>query len=386
MNCPKCSHENDPDASICSACGIELPQTSDPPGRLDVRVSQLGVSSFCLSLIAVFLLLFVEALHREVAAVFVLIGMVLAVLGFILGIGGLICIEKSYGRLGGRGFAAIGIAIPVIGFFLTGGFSALTRTRCVAYPMYCGTNLSGIGKAMLIYSNDYDDELPRAGGKNTKWGPTPNWQARTPAEAYGLGDGQASISASLYLLVKYAEVTPKSFVCKGDVDKSEGGKSTTEFTLAEYNIGDDIVNLHDFGPEPSKHCSYTYHLPYGEHRPTSSSDPGMAVAADRNPWLDTYARKARSAKDWSRFDPNGSRESIKLGNTFTHQGDGQNVLFIDGHTSFEKQPNCGVNGDNIYTSQEGIDIEKGALPTMTSRPESRNDSLLVHDPPKGIAQ
>ncbi|UCD51124.1 MAG: hypothetical protein JSW27_00550 [Phycisphaerales bacterium] len=33
-------------------------------------------------------------------------------------------------------------------------------------------NLSGIGKAMLIYANDYEDELPRAGGRNAgSWYP-----------------------------------------------------------------------------------------------------------------------------------------------------------------------------------------------------------------------
>lgn len=37
---------------------------------------------------------------------------------------------------------------------------ALVRTYEIATRMACGANMSGIGKALLIYSNDYNDELP----------------------------------------------------------------------------------------------------------------------------------------------------------------------------------------------------------------------------------
>jgi hypothetical protein len=79
---------------------------------------------------------------------------------------------------------------------------------------------------MLIYSNDYDDEFPRAGGRDSQWSfGIPNWLADSRFAAYGLGGdgsgGSASITSSFYLLVKYAEVTPKSFVCKGDSGTNE---------------------------------------------------------------------------------------------------------------------------------------------------------------------
>ena len=109
----------------------------------------------------------------------------------------------------------------------------------------------------------------------------------------------------------------------------------------------------------------------------------MALAADRNPWLPTPSRSARSAKDFQAFDPNGTRESIKRGNAFEHKDDGQNVLYVDGHTSMEKESFCGVDSDNIYTSQNAADIKKGILPTLTSQPANKNDSLLLHDPPRG---
>jgi len=69
------------------------------------------------------------------------------------------------------------------------------------------------------------------------------------------------------------------------------------------------------------------------------------------------------------------------GNTFAHRGEGQNVLFVDDHVTFQKRPYCGVKKDNIYTSWDGSDIKRGRPPTLTSQPADRLDSLLVNDPP-----
>lgn len=373
MKCPECDRENNDHEGVCLYCGSPLPEVTS---NLDVRTSKLAVYS-CIFGVAT-ILFFASGF----ANILLFLGSLLAgVLALIVGVVSLIWIELNYGRLTGRGLAAMGIVIPVAMFFIAILTVGKPR-RSTAYRLYCGTNLSGIGKAMLVYSNDYDGKLPRAGGADTAWGATANWRAETAAEAYGLddGDGEASISSSLFLLIKYAEVTPKSFRCIGD-------KKVTEFTPGKYRVGDKkLADLWDFGPEPSKHCSYTYHYPYGEYALTSSSDPGMAVAADRNPWLDIPGRKARSAKDWSRFDPDGGREVVKFGNAVTHRDDGQNVLFIDGHTTFEKLTFCGVNEDNIYTTQADGDIRKGVRATISSRPANKTDSLLLHDPPKGASK
>ncbi|MHC4508307.1 MAG: H-X9-DG-CTERM domain-containing protein, partial [Planctomycetota bacterium] len=42
---------------------------------------------------------------------------------------------------------------------------AIIRTRQIAFRMVCGTNMSGLGKAMLIYAGDYDEKFPTG----SKW-------------------------------------------------------------------------------------------------------------------------------------------------------------------------------------------------------------------------
>ncbi len=102
-----------------------------------------------------------------------------------------------------RGFTLVEllVVIAIIALLMGILMPALARVRQLAFRMVCGTNLSGIGKAMLIYANDYEDELPRAGGRTTVWGamPASGWYAASRALAYTLsGDGSggtASISS-----------------------------------------------------------------------------------------------------------------------------------------------------------------------------------------------
>ena len=271
------------------------------------------------------------------------------------------------------------VVIAIIALLMGILMPALARVRQIAFRMVCGTNLSGIGKAMLIYSNDYDDELPRSGGRSSTWAANiPAWAANNRFAAYGVGGdgsgGTASISSCFYLLVKYAEVTPKSFVCKGDSGTSEF--KTSDYPLA---VGRELIDLWDFGTDPSIHCSYSYHVPFGLYALTTSSEPGMAVAADRNPWMTS---PSSGPKDPTGFDPDGGRDFVNIGNAIAHQEDGQNVLFLDSHVTFEKRSFCGINDDNIYTMWDGGDIRngtQGGLPTIGSAPQNRLDNLVVND-------
>lgn len=296
---------------------------------------------------------------------------------------------KCNGRWTGKGFTFIEtiVLISVIIFAIALIMLALRYVRGTYRLMTCGTNLVYINFAMLNYANDYEDELPRAGGKDTVWGCTVRWDAIDRIAAYGLEatgtGGAANITSSFYLLVKYAEVTPKTFICKGDI-------GAVEFKLTDYPSRNPAISkltdAWDFGGEPRKHCSYSYHIPYGLYALTSSSEPGMAVAADRNPWIATPSKAAKIPYLFKPDIPpwNGTAKQARYGNAVTHKGNGQNILFMDSHVDFKQRAFCGINDDNIYTLVEGgIGYVQLGTPPMpfSSQPGSRRDSLLVHDPP-----
>lgn len=381
MKCPNCDKENHIGATACFYCQEALPENT----AFRIRVSKAAVASVGLAFVSLGMLAVCFAVgnstsppnHRLINAC-VSVWLTTSAIAIALGIIGLIQMSRSGGRLTGGVFAATAITVPLVTVTIMGLLPALTRPRSIAFKMVCGTNLSGIGKAMLIYANDYEDELPRAGGERSRWAPRiPIWDARTQHEACGLdvdgSGGQASITACFYLLVKYAEATPKMFLCKQD-------KGVTEFKPKDYGRPNrELSDLWDFGPNPVVHCSYSYHMPFDKYALTTLSDPRMAVAADRNPWMPS---PFRNPKDKSRFGL-ASREQVKYGNAAQHKDEGQNVLFLDSHVGFEKSPCCGMNEDNIWTHWDGGDIRRGTVPAVGQPIDvsgnRRQDSVLVTD-------
>jgi prepilin-type N-terminal cleavage/methylation domain-containing protein len=279
------------------------------------------------------------------------------------------------------------VVIAIIALLMGILMPALARVRQLAFRMTCGTNLAGIGKAMLIYANDYEDELPRAGGRLSDWSGPVQWNAADRYGAYNVGTdgtgGRATITSCFFLLVKYAEVTPKSFICKGDTGTSEW-QLADETQLPSTDF--EMIDAWDFGSKPVEHCSYSYHLPFGQYALTTSSEPGLAVASERNPWIKS---PAADAGVFANFQPdvspyNGSTEQALAGNAISHQGDGQNVLFLDSHVEFAKRAYCSLEDDNIFTrSTNAVKGDpKGEQPAYSASyaPRNRKDSLLVHDP------
>ncbi|MEN6575915.1 MAG: hypothetical protein ABFD90_06185 [Phycisphaerales bacterium] len=268
-----------------------------------------------------------------------------------------------------------------------------------AFRQSCGRNLATLAKVLPVYANDYEDELPMGGGRESVWGPTiPNWMGRNRMEAFGINPrdgrgGKTTATASLYLLVKYAEAKVGEFVCPSE-------RQTHVFTLSDAKEkipqNFEFIDAWDFGGRyddcnnPSRRCSYSYHLSFDrKHALTLAHDAGMAVLADRNPWIDPN-RVNHASLGWTRFleasegaDPN----LIRLGNSDAHQRDGQNVLFLDGHVAFQTRAACGVRGDNIYTV-DSAQSEPGKPRQTAPRaydsslcPAHKRDSVLVQELP-----
>jgi len=238
MNCPKCRTENPNDAKSCWFCSSVLPSTSttQPQQAQGVKTSGLAIASLVLGILSFFTCL------------------VTAIPAIILGIVALVKIGKRREQLKGMGLAIAGIcvpvaALPVIALMMGIMMPALAKTRTIAFRMVCAQNLSALGKAMLIYANDYNDMYPTS----SKW---------------------------CDLLIEHAEVNQKSFCCKG----AQQGP-------CNYAMNKNVEKLGTLTP------------------------PDMVLLFESQP-------------GWNQ---SGGPEILSTDN---HQGDGCNVLFVDGHVDF----------------------------------------------------
>lgn len=290
------------------------------------------------------------------------------------------------------------VVLAIIALLLALLWPAPKQVKRIAQRVVCGTNLLGIGRAVTVYANDFNSCYPQLPG-NGPWGKELgfDYYNAKPDFAGAQANTPRTVSASLYLLIRLADVSPKSFVCM-------------ESDLIEYSgINPRNLNfedLWDFGSDPYKHVSYAYHNPYGKYPVHNKRPESFAIFADMSPWFKEgdilrpnekkdLAPQIISLQDkttWEKGDSlnHSIYEKKKI---FFYQvtrrvdcGIGQNVLRVDGHTSFEKTPNVGINRDNIYTywsTEENPgeqDIQGGTAPTSRS-PEndakSEEDSFLV---------
>ena len=310
-----------------------------------------------------------------------------------------------------KGFTLIEllVVISIIAMLLAILMPALNKVKKIAMRVVCATNLKGMGTAQMVYGQDYDDDFAVQGGRgNQMWADnTTNWDNSDGDKDWSIGE-DITVGASLYLLVREADVPVKAFICpSGD---------ETEFSGANENTDDqpDIIELWDFGnldeaddEGPIKCVSYSYQMPYagagagstgtrGNYAANGTSNPGMAIMADKNPFFDNtlttnYSSETITQTNYSTFADlldweNDTKHKIMVANAESHGREAQNVLFADGHTAAEKRSDVGVQDDNIYvpwasTNASEDDLRRGLLPTapVDFVPLSSNDSVLVND-------
>ena len=324
------------------------------------------------------------------------------------------------------------VVIAIIAMLLAILMPALGKVRQLAYRLMCGTNLGGLGKACAVYSNDYQEQYPVIGKSSCGWqetattnftGGLSTWDVDPTTFNTTTGPGlvdKATITSSLYLLIKYADVSPGQFVCKSSTQKKFD--LSINFSPAKRTTLTDLTQAFDFGPcsgttKVWTYCSYSYQMPYGigtngtSRFPLSaSSQAGLAVMADRNPWFKddglfeainstpttsttgVYVLKSGTDIDATTgaLTTTGKTNS-KLANSKAHGQEGQNVLYMDSHVAFENSPIVGIEEDNIYapwatTTGAGVtDKKTGPTAGVTSRTsttasisQSDTDSFLAN--------
>jgi prepilin-type N-terminal cleavage/methylation domain-containing protein len=250
-----------------------------------------------------------------------------------------------------RGFTLIEllVVVAIIALLISILLPSLSRARELSKRVVCRANLRGIGQSCKIYANENEEAWPVPAFDETLTGTdystegvrylTQLGETADATEApdrtqlsdnAGLGVAM-SPTRGFWMLVRTGDMVPKGFVCPSSGDQAD---DTEEINL-----------YYDF--KAANRISYGYQVPFGpfDTRPSENVDARMAMAADRSP--------GPVGIDGADIDQNSPQQQWRRYNSGNHggagSGEGQAVLFADGHVDFEATPIVGVDFDNIYT-------------------------------------
>jgi prepilin-type processing-associated H-X9-DG protein len=231
--------------------------------------------------------------------------------------------------------AALGLALVIV-------VVTMFVARPLSRELTCAANLSSLGKACKIYTSGAEVALappisveprkpwdsikytvPVGGGRGTRESPD-----RTQPADFGTNGAQkVSVTRLLWMYARSGDVQIKQFICPESADTPD----PTE----------DIDTYYDF--TAYEHVSYGYQVPFGRGA-GGMPDSRMPLMADKGPYIDASVPSPppslTAALPPTAWTPYNSRN---------HRGQGQNVLFMDGHATFERTPLAGIEHDNIYT-------------------------------------
>lgn len=234
------------------------------------------------------------------------------------------------------------VVIGIIGILLALLLPALERAREHANTLKCASNLSQIGIAMLIYSNENHGTYPR-----TIHDPTaPVCAGTNPAAANPFAAGGPlpnDVTAAVFLLIRNEGMPPIVF-CDPYTDEIDTQPDPAG------NLGN-RSNFTDY----QKNLAYSYANPYPDKNAENAGymlnnrlDPAFVLAADLNPGKGPGK------------------------NSRNHEGRGQNVLYADNHVSWESGTKVGIKGDEIYVNKSGA---------IMASPVDATDSVLLPTAP-----
>jgi prepilin-type processing-associated H-X9-DG protein len=237
----------------------------------------------------------------------------------------------------------------------------------------CGSNLRQIGQAILLYANENKGNYPRtfyvAGGNLTFSNDASDGGAeRNPFGDKGLPGkvGDNDVTAAIFLLIRTQDITSEVFICP---------PTYTERDIYGTAPGATAANKTSFS-DWRKNLSYSFANPYPDetavkngYKLNVTTGAEFAIVADLNPGVGdgydvTFPKETSITRD------------MQKANSRNHQGQGQNVLYGDGHAEFQQNPFCGSKRDNIYTVSGSTDGSVTSSKTVIGNPTWAGDSVL----------
>jgi prepilin-type N-terminal cleavage/methylation domain-containing protein/prepilin-type processing-associated H-X9-DG protein len=272
------------------------------------------------------------------------------------------------------------VVIGIIALLISILLPSLNRAREQANRVKCASNLRQIGQGLQMYANENKGNFPR-----TYFNPK---AAKVIADNTGYNDpnsfdpkgtgagkvGENNVSSSLFLLLKTQDLTSEVFICPSSQGERDTFESKTSQDRSNFTVIPQNLTYSYIVPFPSQAAMDAgFKLNY-----TLTSD--FAIAGDMNPGNAPKGTVGQQDQV-SVVTAKSARKEMADGNSNNHNGDGQNVLYADGHVEFQNTPYCGMqrgttaaNGfrDHIYTSNA-----KETGNTGTGAPIDQLDSILL---------
>ncbi len=246
-----------------------------------------------------------------------------------------------------RGFTLIEllVVVAIIALLISILLPSLSRARELAKRVVCRANLRGFGQSSKIYANEENEAWPTptfdesliGNGTGVLYIEELGNDILNPPDRATMSDNAAngvgmSTTRAFWILIRAGEMVPKAFICPS----SGGLPDDTE----------EVNRYYDF--MRANNVSYGYQVPFGpfDTRASENVDARMAMAADRGPGPTQIAQDTNILQNspqiqWRRYN-SGNHGGAG-------SGEGQAVLYSDGHVEFEGTPIVGVDFDNIYT-------------------------------------
>jgi prepilin-type N-terminal cleavage/methylation domain-containing protein/prepilin-type processing-associated H-X9-DG protein len=252
-----------------------------------------------------------------------------------------------------RGFSliellvVIGIIVILISIFLP----YVIKAREADHRSRCAENLRTLMASLRAYASTNKGLFPRV-----VYDPAHNPNGYTAYTGANAPDPFAAdspvrpndVTASLWLLVRAKLAKPSFFICPSTDNHAELSDTLRSNFTSNRNL------------------SYSYASPFTNTPGYKLDDflpADFALLADKNPGVDTASGANVAGPGWD-----AKPFALSVANSANHGRAGQNVLYADGHVSFQPTPYCGSGKDglrdNIYTTLSRTAIPKGQNPPV----------------------